>query len=360
MPSESVLAEVVAACIGGSFSASALYPLEVLKTKIQAESKQSAATNTTTTGSNNDIDEEDQNQKQQQQQQQQQISPSPKSSPSAILYAKDLYEKEGIAPFYAGISTSAFQSATEKALYFFAYTALKNMHNSLILKSSKNGTKSMGTLTNLIIGCLAEWAHLPITLPIDCWTTKIQTSGTNGKVKQAPFAILVSMLSEGDGIRGMYKGIQAYTVLCLKPAIQYTVFEQVKAILLIKKRLQRNLDGGGTRNNRYGANEVDVDTLTAMEAFILGMIARTIATIVVFPYLRAKVMLQSSSQSRDGVEKKKVNIPAMVTEMYRNGGVGELFQGIGPELTRGVFSTALMMMVKEKISFIVRNALNVK
>ena len=31
------------------------------------------------------------------------------------------------------------------------------------------------TLPNLVLGCAAEWAHLPITLPLDCWTTKIQT-----------------------------------------------------------------------------------------------------------------------------------------------------------------------------------------
>ena len=31
-----------------------------------------------------------------------------------------------------------------------------------------------------------------------------------------------------------------------------------------------------------------------------------------------------------------------------------MYQGIGPELTRGVFSAALMMMVKEKIGVIVK------
>lgn len=42
-------------------------------------------------------------------------------------YASLMYEHEGgIPPFYAGVVTSAVQSATEKALYFFAYTFLKN------------------------------------------------------------------------------------------------------------------------------------------------------------------------------------------------------------------------------------------
>ena len=72
---------------------------------------------------------------------------------------------------------------------------------------------------------------------------------------------------------GMYKGIQAYTVLCLKPAIQYTVFEQ------IKQRLLR-----GTQRT----------SLHAGESFVLGMVARTISTILVFPYVRAKVLMQTT------------------------------------------------------------------
>ena len=40
--SESVASEVVSAMVGGMFSASALYPLEVLKTRMQAETKVSA------------------------------------------------------------------------------------------------------------------------------------------------------------------------------------------------------------------------------------------------------------------------------------------------------------------------------
>ena len=42
-------------------------------------------------------------------------------------YATLMYTHEGgIAPFYSGVVTSAVQSATEKALYFFAYTFFKN------------------------------------------------------------------------------------------------------------------------------------------------------------------------------------------------------------------------------------------
>ena len=320
---ESILAEVVAGSVGGMFSASALYPLEVLKTKMQADE---SASSSSKTGSNED--EEDGEQE------------SSSSGPlTATEYAWKLYEKGGLQVFYAGVETSAMQSALEKALYFFAYTGLKNVYNATISRGD------LATIPNLMVGCMAEWAHLPITLPIDCWTTAIQTSKDPTK---GPMAIMMTMLSE-RGLKGMYKGIQAYTVLCLKPSIQYTVFEQIKRIVLLTRQ-----------NNTKNRGGKRLQSLTAMEAFFLGMLARTIATILTFPYLRAKVMLQARASSTDesnNTTTTKISIPGMLAEMYQTGGISTLYQGIGPELTRGVLSAALMMMAKEKISLLVRTAL---
>jgi hypothetical protein len=137
-------------------------------------------------------------------------------------------------------------------------------------------------------------------------------------------------------MKGMYKGIQTYVVLCLKPAIQYTVFEQVKRILL----------KGKTSNQK----------LSAVQSFLLGMVARTVATIAVFPYIRAKVVLQTQNvgDERHGT---KESIPTMLQKMYTAGGLAAWFQGLGPELTRGVLSSALMLMIKEQITSLVHVAL---
>jgi hypothetical protein len=129
---------------------------------------------------------------------------------------------------------------------------------------------------------------------------------------------------------GMYKGIQAYVVLCFKPAIQYTVFEQVKRIIL------------------RGKNRT---TLTAPESFFLGMVARTVATVLVFPYVRAKVVLQTTTSQ------EQQSIVALLLKIYKQQGIRACFQGLGPELTRGIFSAALMLMIKEQIASLVHKAL---
>ena len=308
---DTIASEVIAASLGGAISASVLYPVEVLKTKMQAGNDDGDDDE----GKQNDGNSEE------------------KQPPTMVEYASRLYRKEGAGIFVHGMETSAFQSATEKALYFFAYQALKNVHAAVTSNAKLDG------FSNLLLGCAAEWAHLPITLPLDCWTTQIQT---NTNPDETPMALLLSLLNAGPS--KMYKGIQAYTVLCLKPALQYTIFEQVKAAV-IARRAQK--------------------TLSTAEAFLLGMVARAVATVVVFPYLRAKVMLQAAKSEQNGATAGDVvtpsahasSIPAMLGKMYQQGGLALWFQGLGPELTRGVLSAALMMTIKEKIATVVKSML---
>ena len=310
MTEETIVSEVLAASIGGAISAGVLYPLEVLKTKMQASS---------------DTDEQDDD-------------PAHRSS-SMIAFARKLCQREGYAVFVRGVETSSFQSALEKALYFFAYTSLKSVHQAL------TGGAKLNTATNLLLGCAAEWAHLPITLPVDAWTTKIQTSN------QAPMAILLTMLSK-DNPKDWYKGITAYYLLCFKPALQYTIYEQVKAFVL-----------AGRKNK----------TLSAGEAFVLGMVARTVATVVVFPFLRAKVLLQTSSSLSSTKQPQETSAATMpdddrsvattvgtmdvLWQQWSQSGLSGLYYGIGPELSRGILSSAFMLMIKERIAVIVRNFL---
>jgi len=259
-----------------------------------------------------------------------------KDSSSMVAYSQALYRTHGWQVFVRGMEFSALQSATEKALYFLSYETLKAAH-----ANTTSGAR-LGTLTNLLLGCAAEWMHLPLSLPIDAWTTKIQTSAS----QQAPLHILLTMMRDKNRML-VYKGLTAYYLLCLKPAIQYTVFEQVKTAWVAKR---------------------SVKALSAAEAFLLGMLARAIATVAVFPFLRAKVLMQtrndnastadnaSTTANASTTSKTKHSLLDLLLQIYQTQGVKGLYQGLGPELTRGVFSAALMLMIKEQIAVAVNAA----
>jgi len=387
---DTIASEALAAAVGGAISSGVLYPLEVLKTRMQADDhdgtidgddegkneKKNSVTSPTKKTHSDDHSETDSYGKDDQKD----SSRNSKAATTSINYARNLYRSEGMEVFFDGMEVSAFQSAIEKACYFFAYTALKRGYayatKTRTRHNNPNQQQHLSALSSVLLGCLAEWAHLPITLPIDALTTAIQTSGGSKKKttnsttdnidNQKTHTVLALWMTLWKE-KSFYKGIQAYWILCFKPALQYTIFEQFKAWILRLRQVR-----GGKDERRKSASQ-----LSAGEAFLLGMFSRTVATLVVFPFVRAKVRMQSlartrtSPQSSDSTvvsietsspassaDSSTPNIWKLLAENYTNGGVKALYQGLGPELTRGVLSAALMMMVKERISGGIKNILH--
>jgi hypothetical protein len=181
-----MMAAATAAGVGGFLSTSILYPLDTLKTRIQSGAALLP-----------EDDEAD-------------ASSTPKRNKQVALL-KSLYQ---------GIQYKAAESSTSKFMYFYAYTMLAQM------VAPKDG-QPIGTLTDLGIGYLSELCHLPVTMPMELVGTRMQTGSESGSILQ----ILRSIVKEG-GVGGLYKGLGAYFVLCLQPAIQYTVFERLKGMYL--------------------------------------------------------------------------------------------------------------------------------
>jgi hypothetical protein len=337
-----IAGEALSASLGGAVSAALLYPLEVVKTQMQAGAGEAAAAGAASEGEPEEGDG---------------AGEGASGGGGMIEHARRLYRRDP-AVFVRGAEISAFQSALEKALYFLAYEALKRSYLTV------TGQKHLSTLPNLALGCAAEWAHLPLTLPVDAWTTRIQTASAGNSKQQAPLAVLLHML--GDPGCRFYSGVSAYALLCLKPALQYTVYEQVRSAVLRSRR------GGGSGSS-----------LSAAEAFLLGMVARTVSTVLVFPFLRAKVLLQASRKTSgrakqpEGAEEPGVaangeakgsdeaeppppeeqRVMQVVWNMWMQNGVGGLYQGLGPELARGVLSSALMLAIKERVAVAARGLL---
>ncbi|KAF4322862.1 hypothetical protein BBO99_00002395 [Phytophthora kernoviae] len=289
-----MVAAATAAGVGGFLSTSILFPLDTIKTRIQSGAPLLPE----------DEDESD---------------ATPKNNKRMAL----------IKSLYQGIQYKAAESSTSKFMYFYAYTMLAQM------VAPRDG-KPIGTLTDLAIGYMSELCHLPVTMPMELVGTRLQTSSESGGVLQ----ILRTIVRE-SGVGGLYKGLGACFVLCLQPAIQYTVFERLKGVYLRKFKQ---------------ASQV----LGALEAFVLGAIARSIATLVLFPYIRAKVLMQAKKKQTAGADlnqgqvpsaggAKKETIASTLQRVYKEEGPLALYRGLGPELTRGALSSALMLMIKEKI-----------
>ncbi|TFJ85341.1 hypothetical protein NSK_003389 [Nannochloropsis salina CCMP1776] len=351
MASPEVLAEALSAAEGGAISTAVLYPLEVIKTVIQAsktkEQKQSrqATTTAATEDEQTSSAEGERN-----------VAaaaaavaasaadplsgePAPEEGDegsdedSSVLttqdVAKEIYRRAGLGGFFGGVQYSSLQSSLEKSIYFYAYSTMKGVVKVL------NGGR-FGVRENLLVGYLSEVVHLPVTVPIEVVVTRIITS--QGRLKSWTEAAK-EVLKEG-GPSGLYKGIPAYGVLCLKPAIQYTLFEQLRRGIL------------SLLSRRRG---VPVRALSAWQAFLLGALSRALATLIIFPWIRVRKMLMAQGKGvREGEEGgreggKEATVLFTLQKTLRDEGVPGLYRGMAPELTRGVLSAALMLMIKERL-----------
>eukprot|EP00980_Cylindrotheca_fusiformis_P025310 scaffold13478_cov132-Cylindrotheca_fusiformis.AAC.3 len=119
---------------------------------------------------------------------------------------------------------------------------------------------------------------------------------------------------------GLWKGIVPALLLCSNPSIHYTAFDLAKTRIL----------------NRRERKE-----LSMSEAFLVGLFAKFIATVATYPLIRAKVILMVTSEK---------SLIATLCTSYKNDGVKGLYKGCDWQLLHTVLKSALMMMVRERIS----------
>ena len=83
-------------------------------------------------------------------------------------------------------------------------------------------------------------------------------------------------------------------------------------------------------------------------------LSKAVATIVTYPYIRAKVLLQRARDPTDERGYDATTAPGVLRQVAaREGWVG-LYRGLQPQLVKGVSNAALMLMIKERIGGAVR------
>lgn len=354
--------QAASAGAGSAFSTAALFPVEFVKTRLQASSSGSA-----------------------------------EQYRGSLDVVRHIARQQGLTGFYRGVSAKVVEQVARAVVYFYLYAWLSR-------RAAPKGSLSTGA--NLAVGYAAGVGGILLTSPFEIIATRLQTATGKGA---AYLATARDLLAEG-GVAAFYRsasprprvglsscpahstvrrGLGASLVLCANPAIQYTVFDQLKALLLARAAPRR----GGAKG-----------ALTALQAFLLGALAKAIATVITFPYIRAKVVLQAADRGSETVRRAReetegatagrtaeemggsaddgaasggdrveegkggagedplrVDAADSAVEALRKlsatDGVTAWYKGMAPQLLKGVLAAALMLMVKERIERAVRRVL---
>ncbi|TKY51117.1 Peroxisomal adenine nucleotide carrier 2 [Spatholobus suberectus] len=289
------LSEATSGAIGSFVSTTVLYPLDTCKTKYQAEVQAHH------------------------QRKYRRISD--------VLW--EAISTHQVLSLYQGLGTKNVQSFVSSFIYFYGYSYFRKLY----LK--KTGNKSIGTTANLIVATAAGVCTIVITQPLDTAASRMQTSEF-GKSKG-----LWKTLSEGT-LSEAFDGLGISILLTTNPSIQYTAYDQLK---------QRILKGKiSTRTDTKSSPEA----LSAFSAFMLGAVSKCAATCLTYPAIRCKVMIQAAEsdddKSTEAERKAQRTISGALYTIWKREGILGFFKGLQAQILKTVLSSALLLMVKEKIT----------
>jgi hypothetical protein len=194
-----------------------------------------------------------------------------------------------IAAFYQGIQSKIYIAILQKFLYFYLFNFLKRKISRQIS-------------SHLLLGYVAAVFSSIFVTPLEIVQTRLQL--TDDRIFDQSVSVL-SILREG-GLAGLYSGFSTNLLLCWNPAVEYTVFEKLR-----KK---------------------------TKSTFLAGVAAKSLATLLTYPLIRAKTLQQAVADKR--------NLTVIVVDMFRRQAA---FKGLDAQLGKVVLTSAIMLVIKEHV-----------
>ncbi|XP_027090918.1 peroxisomal nicotinamide adenine dinucleotide carrier-like isoform X5 [Coffea eugenioides] len=136
-----------------------------------------------------------------------------------------------------------------------------------------------------------------------------------------------------SGLRGFWKGIIPTLIMVCNPSIQFMIYETSL------KHLR------ATR----GTNKKAVKSVTALEAFLLGALAKLGATVSTYPLLVVKSRLQAKQEIGGNISQRYTGTVDAILKMIRHEGVCSFYKGMSTKIVQSVIAASVLFMVKEEL-----------
>ncbi|KAG0022532.1 ADP/ATP carrier protein [Entomortierella chlamydospora] len=276
---------------GAMFALTCTYPLDIIKTRIQVRSRNA----------------------------------SEASDPDVYVSTRDAFQKilksEGVMGLYAGLLTGLLGTASQNFTYFYWYTLIRSGYINRLPAGD-----SLSTAMELLIGAGAGALTQIFTIPVSVVTTRQQTMplGERQNLRDTAMDIV-----EEEGWTGLWKGLKPSLVLVINPAITYGMYSRIQELVL--KAFRRK-------------------DMTPGLVFLVGALAKTLATVVTYPYIMAKVRLQWKPSKKDAATHKPYKGAVDVLQrVFAKEGLKGWYTGMQAQISKAVISQALLFMVKDQL-----------
>jgi hypothetical protein len=312
----------LAGALGGCFSNAVVYPLDTIKTRIQADSANAR-------------------------------------SVRALL--KHILKEEGIAGFYRGFGATMLNTFSMQYAYFFFYSLVRTSYSKRLAARRPAGSPAvpLSTVAELALGAIAGILAQIFTIPVSVIATRQQLGMPPNKKKgkgkdgegdggenDGSFLAIAREIVREEGVTGLWLGLKPGLVLTVNPAITYGLFERIKgAVLAARERV-------GNTGTSLGPGL----------SFALGATSKSLATVVTYPYIMAKVRIQTrkkgGEENEDGALPEPVNagnrhrknegaVDILARVLRKEGFLG-WYKGMGAQILKAVLSQGVLFMSKEQ------------
>ncbi|PWN24365.1 mitochondrial carrier [Jaminaea rosea] len=320
--------DAVAGALGAATAAIITYPLDMSKTRIQAGLLEKEVTVRGQDGKPRKV----------------------KISPNIFKGVLEVVKRDGIPALYSGVVASTMNTLSLQFSYFFFYSSIRTFWLERLTKKTPPGVRVViGTASELIIGALAAAVAQVFTIPVSVIATRqqlrprktrevekaAQASAAVGAPGQAPvkrggvkeeeddedysFLGVGKKIIKQDGPTGLWRGLKPSLLLVVNPSLTYGVFERIKSLILTATP-----DG----------------KMTPWQSFFVGALSKSLATIVTFPYILAKLILQSERPPEKGAI-------GLLARIAREKGIKGWYQGMEAQLIKAVITQAFLFTARD-------------
>ncbi|KAG8007142.1 Peroxisomal membrane protein PMP34 [Nibea albiflora] len=249
-----------------------------------------------------------------------------KSTPAILA---EIVKEEGLQALYRGWFPVICSLCCSNFVYFYCFHSLK----ANWLKGKQSTTSS-----DLIIGIAAGVVNVLVTTPLWVVNTRLKLQGSNFRnedIRPTNYSGILDAFMQiirGEGVGALWNGTFPSLLLVLNPAIQFMIYEGLK----------RQLRRGVPRE------------LSSVEAFMIGAVAKMVATVVTYPLQTIQSILRFG-QFNESMDKSRLlsslrTIKCLLVNRVRKYGILGLFKGLEAKLLQTVLTAALMFLLYEKIA----------
>jgi len=273
-----------------------------------------------------------------------------KRAQSTVLdAARKIVQREGISGLYAGLDSALFGISVTNFVYYYWYEWSRAAFEAAALRAGK-GRRKLSTLESMAAGALAGSATVLITNPIWVVNTRMTArknavaeeedgphhgssdealptlqdpTGRRALRKVNPSTLAtISMIIRDEGLGAFFAGVIPALVLVVNPILQYTLFEQLRNILELRKKAR----------------------VSPTDAFYLGAIAKLVATGLTYPYITVKSRMHVAAK-----DEQKYTMMEGIRKIIKEEGWSGLYKGIGPKIVQSVITAAFLFAFKDAL-----------